>query len=110
MTTDYMTDAQLRTFTCAGFAVSLTSVNDYSSERFEWIYGTGSRGSASMQSLSKLKGLEIDSEDYREYRNDQISQRCDVDGRFHFTDVPEGDYFVQTHVLWMPAPDPLSIW
>ena len=107
VTTDYLSDPQLRTFTCAGFVVSLIPATEYATERFEWIYGTGLYGSASLKSMGKLKGLVIDSDDYREYRKNQFDQRCDVDGRFHFTDVPAGEYFAQTQVLWKPAPDPL---
>ena len=78
---------------CAGEVVSLLPVNDYTTERVTYIYGSpaGGRG---------LRNIDTGTPRDAQYVADTLTAECHVDGRFSFEDVPVGDYYAVTTIRW----------
>lgn len=84
--------------TCAGYGVNLVPVNDYSLERANILYGNAQKGYAS---VSPYQGNNYDlGETPSEFIKYQRKTLCDSSGHFKFTNVPDGDYFIATSVIW----------
>lgn len=89
--------------TCAGKEVALIPVSAYSTERMYVLYG-------SVPSFRQIRGDNI-SGVYNPIQtiNDTPAQyvatarktKCDAQGNFEFENIPSGDYFVLTQVVWM---------
>ena len=79
---------------CSGREVGLVPVSDYAIERFTKIYGNPNGGYN-----SAFAGRSIDTAD-PDYYNDERSTICDVDGKFSFENLPSGEYYVYTSVIW----------
>ena len=77
---------------CAGFEVLLIPKSTYADERISYLYGNLTGGFNTYKS--------IDTPDYR-YSSDQRKTICDVDGKFKFTNLPDGIYYVISTVSWM---------
>ena len=78
---------------CAGEVVSLLPVNDYTTERVTFIYGSpaGGRGT---------RNIDTGTPKDPQYVADMLETECHVDGRFTFEDVPAGNYYAVTVVRW----------
>ena len=81
--------------TCAGNIVSITPVGTYSSERISNIYGNTVSG----RTTFGFGAVRVDEPDpqYLKYSKQKL---CDVDGKFSFNNLAEGEYFVTTSVEW----------
>ena len=78
---------------CAGYGVTLIPVSKYGTERMLALYGSQYRGFTN-------KAVKFTNGTDPEYQQTVKSRPCDVSGRFQFNDLPYGDYFVTTAVLW----------
>lgn len=81
--------------TCAGQAVYLTPVTAYSSERVSLLYGGSESGFKSAKSKIKLEPQAP-----KEYFESDIKSICDAAGKFEFTKIPNGEYFLIATVTW----------
>lgn len=74
----------------AGSEVNLIPKTTYSDERIAAIYGSGK--------LSMFgRTFKNDDPEYYKYSRRTVANG---EGRFTFTDVPDGDYYVTTQVIW----------
>lgn len=89
---------------CSGEMVSLGPVSSYTEEYNVKVYGSPKGGFAPV-GLFGAKGADIKDEVERQIAQDHRFTRCDVDGRFSFSNLPPGEYFVETGISWTP-PDP----
>jgi hypothetical protein len=82
--------------TCAALEVMLIPVSAYASERMRALYGSDREGFNPI-----LLGRPADfGGDDPGYLAAARSTRCDARGRFSFTGLPDGDYFVVAVVTW----------
>jgi hypothetical protein len=77
-------------WTCAGGSVGLTPETEYSRRRVSALYGSTRRAVLPAQ-LVRSRAVEQAAEDYSRYIR---SARCDAEGRFTFTGLPDGGWFV----------------
>lgn len=84
--------------TCAGADVRLFPRTTYGDERVQKAYGS----SAEAEATQRIVGIILEDPDPRwvEHMRQTV---CDADGRFQFTDVADGAYFVETEVRWFVA-------
>lgn len=82
--------------TCAGEDVSAIPIGRYATERIMAIYGNTERG------INTGLGFKFEPEDPR-YMGSRRTTRCDAQGRFQFSLMPRGDYYLVTRVRWMVA-------
>ncbi len=82
--------------TCAGEEVSLIPVTQYSTQRIAYIYGNTNRGKTASALVSAGKA----DVQYLAMAKNTV---CDSSGKFTFTGIADGDYFVTTAVLWNPT-------
>jgi hypothetical protein len=80
--------------TCAGGAVGLIPVNEYSKERIMTIYGNDVRG------FNPVGRKFVFQPEYPEYSTLHRVSVCDAQGFFNFSDVADGEYFVITAIEW----------
>ena len=88
--------------TCAGYKIRLYPESTYANERLSYLYGNLDNGfnlvyGSSTRGLSGVK--KIDSGDPRYHADGRVSN-CDVDGKFKFTNLPNGVYYLSVPVLW----------
>ncbi len=83
---------------CSGQQASLIPVGTYSTERFTKLYGNVNGGYNTF-GLGRVS-IESESPDYLEYSEDYRGTICDVDGKFVFENLPSGEYYVVTSVIW----------
>lgn len=81
--------------TCAGNQITLTPMTNYAKERLINIYGNASRGFAHIQ--KEQIHFEPNLPEYIEMRRES---QCDAQGYFKFDNVPDGDFFVATSIVW----------
>lgn len=79
---------------CAGYPALLIPKSTYSDERISYLYGNLTRGYNTYRI--------IDTGDSR-YTADYRTTVCDVDGKFKFTNLPDGVYYLITSVTWNVA-------
>lgn len=79
--------------TCAGSGVLLIPAGGYATELFSRAWGNPQGGTANVF----VMGPESMPEGFKEYSR---KSRCDAEGDFVFTGVPDGDYFVVSQVMW----------
>ena len=77
-------------WTCAGGSVGLTPETPYSERRVSVLYGSTRRAVLPVQ-LVRSRSLEQAAEDYSRYVR---TTRCDSEGRFTFTGLPDGGWFI----------------
>jgi hypothetical protein len=80
---------------CAGFNMELLPVAAYSRERIGRTYGNVEQG----QILLEQNPPRF-TPDVPEYHDMLLKSACDAQGRFEFTRVPAGDYFVMAFIIW----------
>lgn len=82
--------------TCAGEEVSLIPVTQYASQRISHIYGNANRGKTGtvLDNAGKADA---------QYMAMSKSAVCDASGKFTFTGIADGSYFVTTAVIWNPT-------
>ena len=81
--------------TCAGAKVHLFPRTTYGDERVEKLYGTR----ASIEATQRIIGVVIEDPDPR-WVGHMRQTICDAEGRFMFTGVADGAYYVETEVRW----------
>lgn len=78
--------------TCAGLDARLSPVSTYATERVRALYGNSqsgfNRGSAGFTATDPA------------YEEMQRHTRCDSEGRFTFSGLPDGEYYVIALVTW----------
>jgi hypothetical protein len=79
---------------CAGYVANLIPKSAYSNERISYLFGNLTRGYNTYR--------DIDTADSR-YIADIRTTICDVDGKFKFTNLPDGVYYLTTTVSWNVA-------
>jgi len=84
--------------TCAGRSVHLVPGTDYAKARISAIYGPGDTG----KNLATNPAPEF-RPNPPEYWTLVKSTKCDAQGRFEFERVADGDFYVQTVVVWQVA-------
>ena len=80
---------------CSGQEVGLVPVSDYATERFTNIYGNPNSG----YNTAGFGRRNVDIAD-PDYLSDARLTICDVDGKFSFENLPSGEYYVYTTVIW----------
>lgn len=78
-----------QTYACAG-SVGLTPVTPYTRQRFQTLYGSTERA-AIPAPIVRARTVQEAGADYRAFVR---SESCDGEGRFRFTGLPDGDWFV----------------
>lgn len=76
--------------TCAGYKTQLIPYTDYANEIMRATYGNSFGGYVGYYSIDRN----------RNYFNYQTTAMCDVDGRFVFNNISDGDYFITATVVW----------
>ena len=76
---------------CAGFEVELFPQSSYADERLSYLYSNLNKGFNTSRA--------IDTGDHR-YLADGRKTICGVDGKFKFTNLPNGVYYIITQVAW----------
>ena len=80
---------------CSGQEVGLVPASDYAIERFTNIYGSPNGG----YNTAGYGNRNADAAD-PDYINDVRTTICDVDGKFSFENLPSGEFYVYTGVIW----------
>ena len=80
---------------CSGQQVNLIPLSDYAIERITNIYGNPNGG----YNTAGYGSRRVD-EAVSTYWNDTRQTVCDVDGKFVFNNLPSGEYYVVTRVIW----------
>lgn len=81
--------------TCAGFQATLIPMSTYALDRFTALYGVN----AAEGGFAPAPEPTFATTDPR-YTSTVRSTFCDSEGRFTFSSVPDGDYFVIARVVW----------
>ena len=80
---------------CAGSGVSLIPRTNYADERMGFIYGN-LEGGLWVRDISSTGSSKMEAG----YSEDTKETVCDVEGRFSFSEVPSGEWYVVTQVVW----------
>lgn len=84
--------------TCAGERAFLIPVSEYGRRRYEARYGRVDRGYLGVHDAAD-NPIRFFSDDPT-YHQDIRSTVCDASGTFIFKDLPAGEWWVQTEVVW----------
>jgi hypothetical protein len=79
--------------TCAGNEVFLIPATEYAKNRFQAIYGVGKVVSVNRQKI-EFPGAPS------AYLSTMRTTRCNAQGFFKFDNLRDGEFFVQTSVIW----------
>lgn len=82
--------------TCAGTEVHLSAYSAYSAERIRYVYGRDTGGYADWGSFAFRARLPVD----EAYLSSARVTVCDAQGKFKFSNLPDGEYYVTTQVSW----------
>jgi hypothetical protein len=82
--------------TCAALPVMLFPVSAYARERMMHLYGSGEEG---YNLLAGGRPADFTNDDPR-YQAAVKTTRCDARGRFAFSELPDGDYYLVATVTW----------
>lgn len=82
--------------TCAALPVMLFPVTAYARERMAHLYGSETEG---FNLLVGGRPADFANDDPR-YQAAVKTTRCDAHGRFAFSELPDGDYYVVATVTW----------
>ncbi len=91
----YVKDSAGEVITCAGNNVYLVPVNEYSKERYTYLFGGSADGFSSDEVIRKIK-FKPDPPEFRHYM--RVST-CNYMGEFTFKDVPAGHYYIGTNII-----------
>lgn len=80
---------------CAGFNVELLPVADYSNERILKTYGNNLQGQILLEDNPPKF-----TPDAPEYHELLLKTTCNAKGEFEFKNVPAGEYYVMTFIVW----------
>ena len=80
--------------TCAGNEVHLIPVSHYATERMLAIYGSAERG------YSQFGSAVIKGEPDHLYMITSQTKRCNAQGAFSFSDLPDGSFYLVTIIRW----------
>lgn len=88
--------------TCAAQDVHLIPITDYTVDRVSQLYGGAPAlnqvASQNIQNMRKRYPVFIpDPPEYKEYSR---ITKCDANGEFQFTQVKDGEYYINTSVFW----------
>jgi len=88
--------------TCAGQAIGLYPVTEYSTERVKHIYGNDNIGMISaFVAQHNLNPFENTDEDYRTLSK---STQCDAQGFFKFEKIADGEFYLTSSIMWKSNP------
>ena len=79
---------------CAGNEVEFYPVGTYSTERITKLYGNAYKGHNDKYTRRRITDSDF------QYQQDKKSTYCGVDGKFTIQNIPAGEYFVITQVVW----------
>jgi hypothetical protein len=82
--------------TCAALTVTLFPVSAYGAERMRALYGNDREG---FNPILGGRPADFVQNDPR-YLSTAKTTRCDAKGRFSFSELPDGDYFLTAEVTW----------
>lgn len=82
--------------TCAGQPVYLVPATPYATERIRVLYGNTERGF----NPGRRQQFSPDPPEYRQFVK---SARCDAQGNFTFDRVADGEFYINTSVMWQVA-------
>jgi len=82
--------------TCAALPVMLLPVSAYARERMAYLYGSSEEG---YNLLVGGRPADFAGDDPR-YGATVKTTRCDARGRFAFSELPDGDYYLVATVTW----------
>lgn len=82
--------------TCAAYEVKLVPYTEYAAERMDYIYGNSKKGYVS---AGPRRSFEF-TPDVAEYHETRKQTSCDAQGKFEFTELPDGDYYIVAPVVW----------
>jgi hypothetical protein len=82
--------------TCAALPVTLMPVSAYARERMRYLYESENDG---FNPLVGGKPADFGGDDPG-YRTTAKTTRCDARGRFSFSELPDGDYYLVATVTW----------
>lgn len=88
-------DAVGEVITCAGNNVYLVPVNDYSRERYTYLFGGSANGFSPDETIRKIK-FKPDDPEFRKYM--RVST-CNYIGEFVFENIPAGHYYIGTNII-----------
>lgn len=91
----YVKDSVGEVITCAGNNVYLVPVNEYSRERYTYLFGGSAEGFSPDEMIRKIK-FKPDDPSFRQYM--RVST-CDYEGKFVLKDVPAGHYYIGTNII-----------
>jgi hypothetical protein len=77
--------------TCAGAMVGVLPATAYATERMRLLYQSTERG------FNQLRRVEDAPMDYQQQTR---QAQCDAQGRFRIADLPPGEYYLVTRVVW----------
>lgn len=83
------------TITCAGNNVFLVPVTEYSTERYQHLFGKNNNGFSSDEIIFHVK-FKPDNPDFRKYM--KVST-CNYIGEFTFDNVASGEYYLGTNII-----------
>lgn len=83
------------TITCAGNNVFLVPVTEYSTERYQHLFGKNNNGFSSGEIIFHVK-FKPDDPKFRKYM--KVST-CNYIGEFNFDNVPSGEYYLGTNII-----------
>lgn len=89
--------------TCAGREASLVPVSAFADERIGYLYGSNEKGTNKQRQLPPKFGPKKYERMVADYKNHTLTATCDIDGKFMFTDVPDGTYYLLAMAAWQAA-------
>lgn len=93
--TSTIKDSVGEVITCAGNNVYLVPVNEYSRERFTYLFGGSAKGFSPDEVIRKIK-FKPDPPEFRKYMR---VGTCNYIGQFSFKNVPAGRYYIGTNII-----------
>lgn len=90
---------------CAGLPVILVPVTKYAQERANALYGDGDKreivaGVRYPMFTGQYYNVTL-SPDIHAYQHYYKETTCDIDGKFLFTNIADGDFFILSEITWL---------
>lgn len=87
--------------TCAGMEVSLTPATDYATERMLILYKSTDRGYLPFAAANIINPPSVPPPPDPEYLRQSQKTMCDSQGKFQFSNVTDGSFYITTQISWM---------